>query len=77
MAKAGILVKFKFEDQKKAEVARLSYSQYQNLKDLPITRQCEIVESADNVLSEEDTKLLNERIMGATSDSHTKNLSAN
>ena len=77
MSNSENLVKFKFEDQKKAEVARLSYSQYRNLKDLPITRQCEIVESADNVLSEEDTKLLNERIMGATSDSHTKNLSAN
>ena len=77
MTKAGILVKFKFKDQRKAEVARLSFSQYQNLKDLPITRQCEIVESADNVLSEEDTQLLNEKIIDATSDSHTKNLSAN
>ena len=77
MTKAGILVKFKFNDQKKPEVARLSYFQYQNLKTLPITAECEIVDSADNVLSEEDTKLLNERIIGASSRSHTKNLSQN
>ena len=77
LTKEGILVKFKFNDQKKSEVAKLSYFQYQNLKTLPITKECEIVESADNVLSEEDTKLLNERIIGASSKSHVENLSEN
>ena len=54
----------------------MSYFQYQNLKTLPIA-ECEIVDSADNVLSEEDTKLLNERIIGASSHSHVENLSQN
>ena len=43
MTEGGILVKFKFDDQKKPEVARLSYFQYENLKTLPITTVCEIV----------------------------------
>ena len=77
MTEEGILVKFKFDDQKKSEVARLSYSQYQNLKILPITILCEIVDGAEHVLSDEDTKLLNEKIIGASSHSHTKNLSEN
>ena len=77
MSEGGILVKFKFSDQKKAEVARLSYFQYENLKTLPITAECEIVDDAEHILSDEDTKLLNERIIGATTDSHIKNLSEN
>ena len=77
MTEGGILVKFKFDDQKKPKVARLSYFQYENLKTLPITSECEIVDNAEHILSEEDTKLLNERIIGATSHSHTKNLSEN
>ena len=77
MPEGGILVKFKFDDQKKSKVARLSYFQYENLKTLPITSVCEIVDDAEHILSEEDTKLLNERIIGATSKSHVKNLSEN
>ena len=77
MTEGGILVKFKFDDQKKPKVARLSYFQYQNLKTLPITNECEIVDDAEHILSEEDTKLLNEKIIGATSNAHVKNLSEN
>lgn len=77
MHEEGILVKFRFDGNKESQVARLSYSQYQNLKDLPITVECEIVPGADHILSEEDTEILNKKIIGASSHSHTKNLFEN
>ena len=71
------MVKFRFDGQKESQIARLSYKQYENLKILPITVQCEIVEGAKHVISEEDTKLLNEKIRKVSSKGHINKLSEN
>ena len=77
MEHKGILVEFRFDGEKKSEVGRFTYEQYLNLRDLPITTLCKIVDNAEHVLSEEDMSLINEKIKKATTGSHTKNLSKN
>ncbi|NIP62797.1 MAG: hypothetical protein GWN01_14865 [Nitrosopumilaceae archaeon] len=72
-----IQVRFRFDGESEFHVVRLSYKQYLNLKKLPITADCEIAKGAKITLSEEDKKLLVEKIEQASKESkksHTREL---
>lgn len=77
MSSPSLLVRFKFEGDKKSEVANLTYEQYSNLKVLPMTLECKIVKNQKPTLSKEDMEALNEKISSAfkKSKSHTQFLS--
>ena len=77
MSAPSLLVKFRFDGEKKSEIANLSYEQYSNLKVLPITVECEIVKNQKPTLSKEDMDAINKKIVSAfkKSKSHTKSLS--
>ena len=74
---SSILVKFRLEDEKKSEIAYLTYEQYSNLKELPITVECKIVKNQKPTLSKSDMKLLEKKLRDAfvNSKSHTQKLS--
>ena len=78
-SESNILVKFRLKGAKKSEIAYLSYFQYSNMKDLPITLECKIVENQKPTLSKSDVKLLEEKLANAfaQSKSHTHKLSNN
>ncbi|MCV0393053.1 MAG: hypothetical protein K5790_07165 [Nitrosopumilus sp.] len=79
MSSTSLLVKFRFEGDKKSEVANLSYEQYSNLKELPMTVECKIVKNQKPTLSKADTEALNKKIAQAfkKSKSHTRTLTEN
>ncbi|MHA7647995.1 hypothetical protein [Nitrosopumilus sp. S4] len=73
----SLLVKFRFEGDKKSEIAKLTYEQYSNLKELPMTIECNIVKNQKPTLSKADTEALNKKISNAfkKSKSHIQSLS--
>lgn len=74
---SSILVKFRLEDEKKSEIAYLTYEQYSNLKELPIIVECKIVKNQKPTLSKSDMDLLEKKLADAfaKSKSHTQKLS--
>lgn len=77
MSSASLLIKFRFNGDKKSEIANLTYEQYSNLKVLPMTIECKIVKNQKPTLSKADTEALNKKIATAfkKSKSHTQSLS--
>ena len=75
----SLLVKFRLEGYRKSEIAYLTYEQYSNLKELPITINCEIVENQKPTLSKSDVAFLEKKLADtfAKSKSHTQKLSDN
>lgn len=73
----SLLVKFMFEGDKKSEIALLTFEQYSNIKDLPITKECKIVKNERPTLSEGDIVALEAKIteVFSKSKSHTESLS--
>lgn len=73
----SLLVKFKFDGNEKSEIAVLTYQQYSNLKELPITIECKIVKNQKRTLSHHDVELLDKKltIIFAKSKPHVKTLS--
>ena len=73
----SLLVKFMFEGDKKSEIALLTFEQYSNIKDLPITQECKIVKNERPTLSEGDVIALEAKIAEVFSKtkSHTESLS--
>lgn len=74
-----LLVRFRFNGEEKSNVATLTYEQYSNIKELPITVECEIVENEKATLTKTDVDALNKKLetIFKQSKSHTKNLSEN
>lgn len=72
--KEGVLVRYRFDGQPKSTVVHVSYGQYQNLKVLPITIECELVTGAEHILSDEDKEIFKEIVRKASAVSHTKQL---
>lgn len=70
----SLLVKFRFIDEKKSEIALLTFEQYSNIKDLPITKECKIVKNEKPTLSKRDVEAINKKI-ASLSKSHTQFLS--
>ncbi|KAF6247415.1 hypothetical protein C6990_02820 [Nitrosopumilus sp. b3] len=70
----SLLVKFRFIDEKKSEIALLTFEQYSNIKDLPITKECKIVKNEKPTLSKRDVAAINKKI-ASLSKSHTQTLS--
>ena len=73
----SLLVKFKFDGNVKSEIAVLTYKQYSNLKELPITIECKIVKNQKRTLSHCDVELLDKKLtrIFAKSKPHVKTLS--
>ncbi|MGY5150387.1 MAG: hypothetical protein ACW9W3_10015 [Candidatus Nitrosopumilus sp. bin_68KS] len=69
----SLLVKFRFVDEKKSEIALLTFEQYSNIKDLPITKECKIVKNQKPTLSKRDVAAINKKI-ASLSKSHTQKL---
>jgi hypothetical protein len=70
----SLLVKFRFIDDKKSEVALLSFEQYSNIKELPMTMECKIVKNQKPTLSQNDVAAINAKIK-RLSKTHTQSLS--
>ena len=58
----SLLVKFMFKDDKKPEIALLTFEQYSNIKDLPITKECVIVKNEKPTLSDSDVAAIEEKL---------------
>ena len=73
----SLLVRFRFDGETRSNVANLTYEQYSNIKELPITVECKIVKNQKPTLSKADVTELNKRIAKAfaQSKSHTQKLS--
>ncbi|QUC64096.1 hypothetical protein NsoK4_06505 [Nitrosopumilus sp. K4] len=73
---SSVLVRFRFDGDKKSEIANLTYEQYSNLKELPITVECKIVTNQKPTLSKSDVKRLEKKLADAIakSKSHTQRL---
>ena len=56
----SLLVKFKFNGNKKSEITLLTFEQYSNIKDLSITEECTIVKNEKPTLSKTHTMNLSE-----------------
>lgn len=70
----SLLVKFRLKGDKKSEVVLLTYAQYSNIKELPITLECRIVKNEKPTLSENDMIEIEKKIAKLTK-SHTQSLS--
>jgi hypothetical protein len=73
-----ILVRFLFDGETKPQIGKFTYKQYDNLRSLPITKECEIVSNEKPTLSDEDMELINQKIIEACKSdkkSHTSKLS--
>jgi hypothetical protein len=73
-----ILVRFRFDGDTESQIGKFTYEQYDNLKSLPITKECEIVVNEKPTLSKKDMKLINKKIIDACKadkKSHTSKLS--
>ncbi|BDQ30830.1 hypothetical protein [Nitrosopumilus zosterae] len=70
----SLLVKFMFKGDKKSEIALLTFEQYSNIKDLPITKECRIVKNEKPTLSKNDVAAINKKI-AKLSKTHTQSLS--
>ena len=71
------MVRFQFDGEKEIHIGWFTYQQYLNLKELPITKVCEIVPDANNVLSDKEIELINKKMRRVSSKGHTKILSQN
>ena len=73
----SLLVRFRFDGNKKSEVAMLTYEQYPNIKELPITIECKIVKNEKQTLSKNDIYIINKKLSKVFSKSktHTHSLS--
>lgn len=69
-------VKYRFKDEKDFVTVTVSEQQYINLLDLPVVATCEIVDKAEQPVTEEEKQVFNEKIKIATKEdpSHTKYL---
>ncbi|MCV0409765.1 hypothetical protein [Nitrosopumilus sp.] len=67
----SLLVKFMFKGDKKSEIALLTFEQYSNIKDLPITKECKIVKNEKPTLSKNDVAAINKKI-AKLSKTHTQ-----
>ena len=72
-----LLVRFRFDGEPRSNVANLTYEQYSNIKELPITVECKIVKNEAPTLTKADIAELNKRISSifSQSKSHTQRLS--
>lgn len=75
----SVHVKFKLKGDEKPQVAILTYEQYSNIKELPITVECKIVKNESATLSQSDFEALEKKLQEAfsKSKSHTRKLSEN
>jgi len=73
----SILVRFRFDGDKKSEIALLTYDQYFNIKNLPISTECKIVKNEKPTLSKNEIDAINKKLsrMFSKSRSHTQSLS--
>jgi len=73
----SLLVKFRFDGESHSNIANLTYEQYSNIKELPITVECKIVKNEAPTLSKADIAELNKKIsqVFSQSKSHTQRLS--
>lgn len=72
----SLLIKFRFDGDKKSQIANLTYEQYSNLKELPITIECKIIKNEKPTMSKADVALLEKKMAAVFSKStHTKSLS--
>jgi hypothetical protein len=79
MKKNLILVKFRFDGETKSQVGKFTYAQYDNLRALPITVECQIISGEKPTLSKEEIELINKKVIEAwkADKSHTSKLSQN
>lgn len=74
-SKPSLRVKFRFEGDPKANVAILTYEQYSNIKELPITVECKIVKNQKLTLSKKDVEIINKKLeLAFAKSTHTKSL---
>ena len=74
---SSLLVEFRFDGNEKSEIAELTYEQYSNIKELPITIECKIVKNQEPIISKEDMVKINKKLSQVfkKSKSHTSVLS--
>jgi hypothetical protein len=65
MSNGTILVKFRFDGDTKSQIGEFTYEQYDNLRTLPIVMECQIVSNEEPTLTQDDIKLINEKIAQA------------
>jgi hypothetical protein len=72
-----LLVKFRFDGEIKSEIVELTYEQYSNIKELPITVECKIVKNQTPTISKQDMDKINKKLSAVfkKSKSHTEALS--
>ena len=59
---SSLLVEFRFDGNEKSEIAELTYEQYSNIKELPITIECKIVKNQEPTISKEDMVKINKKL---------------
>ena len=74
---SSLLVEFRFDGEIKSEIAELTYEQYSNIKELPITVECKIVKNQTPTISKQDMDKINKKLLAVfkKSKSHTGSLS--
>lgn len=74
---SSVLVEFRFDGNLKSEIAELTYEQYSNIKELPITVECKIVKNQTPTISKQDMDKINKKLSAVfkKSKSHTEILS--
>ena len=74
---SSLLVEFRFDGEIKSEIAELTYEQYSNIKELPITVECKIVKNQTPTISKQDMDKINKKLSAVfkKSKSHTGSLS--
>jgi len=74
---SSVLVEFRFDGDERSEIAELTYEQYSNIKELPITVECKIVKNQTPTISKQDMDKINKKLSKVfkKSKSHTSVLS--
>ena len=52
-----VKIRYKFKDDKKFYTCTVTYGQFQNFRDLPIVKECEIIKNEQNDLDEIKNKM--------------------
>lgn len=59
---SSVLVEFRFDGNERSEIAELTYEQYSNIKELPITVECRIVKNQTPTISKQDMEKINKKL---------------
>lgn len=59
---SSLLVEFRFDGNIKSEIAELTYEQYSNIKELPITVEYKIVKNQIPTISKQDMDKINKKL---------------